>query len=226
MESSLNSQIVWPAWFKQETGFRFVDIDGDECVYLGHAGHRSYVSGVTAKINIEGNLIGTLPMDRIKSEEPGHVYAYKYKNEWHMTSIDKSCAENPNFLERCHPHKESGATIAKAESVTSLWDTPEVRACILKLATALFVQDRNIEAYEIRIALGAGVSRPRVGLLEIVENCLELQKILQKTSDPHDDHRRVCAFRNEVCKEVEKMQEEKVSTSLLTDSIRQIERPV
>ncbi len=79
-----------PSWFKFETGFRFLDESGDECVVLGHAGYRKYDKEVSASF-FDGEKKHSAIGFQMEMKK-GMVFVYKYKGEWHLG--DLFCADH------------------------------------------------------------------------------------------------------------------------------------
>jgi len=74
-----------PSWFKLEVGFRFLDEDGDECVVLSSARYRDYDHPISVSFH-DGNVMQRLTGFQMEMK-PGYIYAYKYKNEWHLGDL-------------------------------------------------------------------------------------------------------------------------------------------
>lgn len=77
--------VVHPEWFKFETGFRFLDGSGDECVVLGQAGYREYDNPVSVSYH-DGKQMQALTGYRLEFKK-GMVFAFKYKGEWHLGNL-------------------------------------------------------------------------------------------------------------------------------------------
>ena len=82
-----------PEWMVP--GAQFLDADGGLCVYLGFAGWREnkpvqlLVSGVDKEpvVRVHRDHDGALYM--IELQKPEHIFCYRYKGEWHMTSFER-----------------------------------------------------------------------------------------------------------------------------------------
>lgn len=111
--------IKYPDWFKFETGFRFLDNGGDECVFLGEAGFR------------ETTPLGHLNLHATKEKQErseslwgitfmpkdSWVMVYKYKNEWSFTDLKRGADYNQEWWDsiRSIPHKGSMLDPAEKE---------------------------------------------------------------------------------------------------------------
>jgi hypothetical protein len=72
-------------------GKSFLDEDNDFCIYLGTGGRRGIE---TVPITIGNHQVGhTYDLD---FQPVQHIFAYRYKNEWYLSSFEA----NPRELER------------------------------------------------------------------------------------------------------------------------------
>ncbi len=74
-----------PSWFKFETGFRFLDEGGCECVVLGQAGYRKFENPVNVSFYDGKQTHSTVGFQM--EMKTGVVYAFKYKEEWHLSDL-------------------------------------------------------------------------------------------------------------------------------------------
>lgn len=92
----------YPSWFKPETGFRFRDPDGDECVFLGkQVGYRRTDTVATKTTTSDGEVIKNGVENVLKFIHDVDVFVYKYKNEWHLGDIEGHVKNEPNYLNEC-----------------------------------------------------------------------------------------------------------------------------
>ncbi len=92
-----------PSWFKFEPGFKFIDPDGDEAIYLGKSGYRRIDTVATKTTTSDGEVIGRGTENVLKFSYDVDVFAYKYKNEWHLCDLQRMMAENEDYLNKCKP---------------------------------------------------------------------------------------------------------------------------
>jgi hypothetical protein len=94
-----------PSWFKPEPGFRF-SYDGSDAIVIGWGGWRSNrdVGSVSVRTS-NGTLIHGIS-DTV-FERSSLVFAYLYKGEHHLTSVDK-LVESGDFHDsfKSFPSKE------------------------------------------------------------------------------------------------------------------------
>jgi hypothetical protein len=73
-------------------GKSFLDSDSDLCIYLGEGGRRSVE---TVPITVGNHQIGhTYDLD---FQPVQHIFAYRYKNEWYLSSFEANPRELDNF---------------------------------------------------------------------------------------------------------------------------------
>jgi hypothetical protein len=94
-----------PSWFKPEPGFRF-SFTGSEAIVVGWGGWRSNETKGFVRINI-GDEGVTHEIGETVFERSSLVFAYLYKGEHHLTSVDK-LVKSGDFYDtfRPFPHKE------------------------------------------------------------------------------------------------------------------------
>jgi hypothetical protein len=87
-----------PPWFRREVGFKFV-WDFDVCVYLGVGGHRSAETVTLKAGDIDIGRTCALKFHSTKHE----CFAYRYKNEWHLASIQEQLLNDPTWWSEIRP---------------------------------------------------------------------------------------------------------------------------
>jgi len=88
-------RLVYPTWFKWETGFKFYDGDGDLCVLLGTADHCEHKNcGV---VNFKGDAAALVDI----SWTYGLLVARCYKGTFDFCELNLMTQEDWNNLKPC-----------------------------------------------------------------------------------------------------------------------------
>ena len=90
----MKSNLRFPEWFKEEIGFCFLDDDGDECIYLGVSGYRSYDLVQVRQVLNDGREIGRRTEWGVCMLNSVDVYCYKYKGEWQFSDLQKGLQDD------------------------------------------------------------------------------------------------------------------------------------
>ncbi len=102
--------IKYPEWFKFELGFKFLDNGGDECVYLGEAGFRSFeiVGHVSLNATKDLSMQSKVISEVVMQPQDSWVFVYKYKGEWHFSDLKRGSDYNQDWWNCIRPWDHVG----------------------------------------------------------------------------------------------------------------------
>ncbi len=95
--------MIFPDWFQTVPGFRFLDSDGDVCVYLGRCGYRHSAPKQLKLVDDNGDVHGSFVTQDVDFRSNKDVFAYSYKNEWHLFDVQTMIDEDPDWINKIQP---------------------------------------------------------------------------------------------------------------------------